>query len=224
MKNKLFVAIIGDIENSRISKNRRLVQSRLKSLLDDINNKFKSSIASKFKITLGDEFQGLLKSPSSIIDIIKYIQINMIEEKIRIGIGIGEIKTKINLHNSAEIDGPAYHYARDMISEIHKNHRKHNCSKSNLMLFSDLIQDEILVLINSIFSLTTMIKTKWSKRQREIIYAYFQNLEHQTKTAEFLSIKQSSVNKAINLANIYEYNLALSSIKKYLNKEFLKWF
>ena len=58
--NNLYIAIIGDIKGSKKLDNRNEVQKKLTSVLDDINKKYKDDIYSKFTITLGDEFQGLL--------------------------------------------------------------------------------------------------------------------------------------------------------------------
>ncbi|MGB4438298.1 MAG: SatD family protein, partial [Sedimentibacter sp.] len=56
-----YIAIIGDIVNSKKIDNRNDVQIKLKSLLKRIDEKYTDDIASDFMITLGDEFQGLLK-------------------------------------------------------------------------------------------------------------------------------------------------------------------
>ena len=55
-----YAVIIGDIVNSRAMDNRGEVQKRFRTVLSDINTKYKAYISAEFKITLGDEFQGLL--------------------------------------------------------------------------------------------------------------------------------------------------------------------
>lgn len=57
---KPYVAIIGDIKNSRELQDRKQVQEKLEAVLNEINDTYDADIASKFLITLGDEFQGLL--------------------------------------------------------------------------------------------------------------------------------------------------------------------
>ena len=56
----MYFAIIGDIIASKTISNRSEVQNHLKRILDQVNEEYKSNIASRFSITLGDEFQGLL--------------------------------------------------------------------------------------------------------------------------------------------------------------------
>ncbi len=60
------------------------------------------------------------------------------------------------------------------------------------------------------------MKSKWSARQKEIMYAYFTHGENQYKTAEELGIGQSSVNKALNTAKYYTYKTALRDASHFL--------
>ena len=57
-----YIAIIGDIKKSKKIKEREIFQNQLNSILKKVNQLYSSSISSKFTITLGDEFQGLLHS------------------------------------------------------------------------------------------------------------------------------------------------------------------
>ena len=90
------IAIIGDIKDSRKIANRSEVQSRLKMVLDGINHGYDDDIASKFIITLGDEFQGLLCEGSNTMKIISEIEMKMHPIRLRFGVGIGEITTEID--------------------------------------------------------------------------------------------------------------------------------
>ena len=57
-----YIAIIGDIKNSKELEDRKNIQVKLKTVLNEVNEKYKLVISAKFMITLGDEFQGLLCS------------------------------------------------------------------------------------------------------------------------------------------------------------------
>ena len=72
-----YVAIIGDIVDSKQIKDRKVIQQKFKNVLADINTKYSEDIASKFTITLGDEFQGLLKSRNNIMNIICEVEMAM---------------------------------------------------------------------------------------------------------------------------------------------------
>ena len=212
-----YVAIIGDIIESKVKKDRNDIQQKLKKVLNDINLKYSNDIASKFKITLGDEFQGLLKSKNNILKIILEIEIQLAPVKIRFGIGIGEINTDINFNDSSEIDGPAYHRARKMINDIEIKKSQYTEPHFDIMLCSNEKNIEIDKLINSIFSVCTALKSKWTDRQKEIIYTYISNGENQYKAAEILGITQSSVNKALNNAKFYTFISALDTVSNFLS-------
>ena len=65
-----FAAVIGDIKDSRHLNNRKEVQDRLQWVMDRLNRKYEEDIVSKFLITLGDEFQGLLYGGKNILSMI----------------------------------------------------------------------------------------------------------------------------------------------------------
>lgn len=214
-----YVAIIGDIVDSKKLTDRNVVQQKLKKVLEDINNKYSEDIASKFTITLGDEFQGLLKNRNSIMKIVFEIEMAMTPIQIRFGIGIGDISTDISFNNSSEIDGPAYHRARKMIKEIKEKKSQYAESYSNVLICSEEDNLEIDELLNSILSVCTALKSKWTERQKEIIYAYITNDKNQYKAAHILNIGQPSVNKALRSAQFYTYKHAMDTVNAFLSKE-----
>jgi hypothetical protein len=69
-----YCAIIGDINKSRTLERRARAQEKFKEAVAAINKEFKNDIASKFLITLGDEFQGLLKTPARSYHIVRRFQ------------------------------------------------------------------------------------------------------------------------------------------------------
>jgi hypothetical protein len=114
------VAIIGDLINSRELIQRPLAQESLISVLKHCNRTYKSAILSKFVITAGDEFQGLLKNPICIPDIIWDIEMLYKFTEVKIGIGFGGLSTKLN-DVSIGMDGPVWYAARDALERAAKN-------------------------------------------------------------------------------------------------------
>jgi hypothetical protein len=212
-----YIAIIGDIVESKKIVGRNEVQYTLKSILNLINEKYMDDIASKFMITLGDEFQGLLKCGKNVMNIISDIEIAMLPVRLRFGVGIGMIDTEINPDIPLGADGPAYHNARKMIDELKKKEKQYKESHSNIMIAADW-DEHIAILLNSILSLCSTVKSKWSKRQTEIINCYLNSDNNQYKTAEKLSITQSSVNKALDNSSYYSYRKALDTVNLALSE------
>ena len=219
LNNDCYVVIIGDVIDSKKIANRNEVQKKLKEVLGEINNRYEEDIVAKFMISLGDEFQGLIKNKGEIIKIITELERELAPVKLRFGVGIGNVSTDINLNNSLEIDGPAYYRARKMMQELEKKKSQYTESDSNIMVrFSDE-KSEINELTNAALAICATIKTKWSNRQKEIINVYLANDENQYKTAENLNIAQSSVNRALNNASFYAYKLVMDSVEDLLEKE-----
>jgi hypothetical protein len=213
---KPFFAIIGDIIDSKKIQDRQQVQHDMTNVLNIINEKYKTNVSSKFMITLGDEFQGLLINGEFITEIIDTIEREMYPISLRFGIGVGSISTKINYDMPLGADGPAYYNARKMIEYIKKSKNKKMEGKSNIRIEVEngLYLSE---LINSIFSMSTVIKSRWTSRQREIIDAYIKCNEVQSPTAALLRINQSNVQKALKISGFYEYQRANKSITKVLS-------
>ena len=113
--NNSYIAIIGDMKNSKIMNDRNSVQNELKKILNNVNEKYSKDISARFMITLGDEFQGLLHDGAHVMQIIEEIQSEMHPVEIRFGIGIGPITTEINYEMAIGADGPGYYKARQAI-------------------------------------------------------------------------------------------------------------
>ncbi|MGI6607319.1 MAG: SatD family protein [Peptococcia bacterium] len=218
LNNPPYVAIIGDIVKSKKLDERNDVQKKLQQILEDINTKYYDKIASKFMITLGDEFQGLLKYGDCVINIINELETRLFPVEIRFGIGVGEIYTDINPNLPLGADGPAYYNARKMIEDLKKMSTKTKTGKPNIRIASQGDNAHTDLLLNAIFLLSSTIKHKWSKRQREMIIAYSESDSNQTRAAQNLGIKQSSVNKGLANAGYYSYINALEAASKALSE------
>jgi DNA-binding CsgD family transcriptional regulator len=109
-----YLAIVGDVVRSRELEGRGEFQQRLRSSISRVNEEYSSSIASNFILTIGDEFQGLLRSAEKIPQILAVIrsEIHPIEQ--RVGIGIGKLDTELEAV-AIGMDGPCFHRARDAI-------------------------------------------------------------------------------------------------------------
>ena len=87
--DKMYFAIIGDIIKSRTSSNRYELQISLNQVLMELNEQYKNDMISDFTITLGDEFQGVLKNPRFLLRMLDMIELELYPTEFRFGIGIG---------------------------------------------------------------------------------------------------------------------------------------
>lgn len=213
-----YIAIIADIKKSKQLIDRSSIQHKMEKTLDGINEKYEKDIASKFMITLGDEFQGLLKCGDNVMNIISEIEAVMYPVKIRFGIGVGEITTEVNPEVPLGADGPAYYNARNAIEFLKSSENKSKMADSNIMLKADGNNEASEKMINTILSLLTVIKNKWTDRQREVIRDYVLHEDNQKSVGQRLGITQSSVQKNLSNADYYSYKEAVELITKALSE------
>jgi len=116
LRSKPCIALIADMVSSReVPRSQRpAVQKSFKELVVYLNQKYSKAILSKFVITLGDEFQGLLSSAAVIPDLIWDIDQRFSDRHLRVGLGLGQLDTPVQ-KEAINVDGPALHYARAAI-------------------------------------------------------------------------------------------------------------
>jgi len=213
-----YIAIIGDIKKSKKLEDRKSVQDKLKKTLDNLNKKYIEDISAKFMITLGDEFQGLLCDGINVIEIIEEIQREMYPVEIRFGVGVGAITTEINLEMAIGADGPGYYKARQAIEFLKQNEQKNQTNASDVRIEVDGDNQATTTMLNTILLLLSVLKSNWTDRQREIIWDAVKYQDGQAKSAERLSIAQSSVQRSLNNGNYYAYKGAIDTISNVLKE------
>lgn len=213
-----YIAIIGDIKESKKIKDRKNVQDKMRSTLKKINEDYKEDISAKFMITLGDEFQGLLCKGENVFTIIEEIQRNMYPIEIRFGIGVGEILTDIDSEMAIGADGPGYYNARKAIDFLKQNEQKNRTYISDVRIVIDEDKHSTAELLNTILSLLTAVKSNWTERQREIIWDLEKHKDSQEKSAERLGIVQSSVQRSLTNGNYYTYKSAMDTLNHVLQE------
>ena len=216
--NNPYVAIIGDIKESKKINNRNEIQKKLIQVLEEINLKYDTDISSKFIITLGDEFQGLLCNGANTLRIISEIERKMYPIKIRFGVGVGTITTEVNKEMSLGADGPGYYKARNAIEYLKDNEKKNQTNTADIRFEVESENQSTTIMINTILSLLTAIKDLWSDRQREIIWDMLEHQDSQVDVAKRLKIKQPAVQKSLAKGKYYAYKDALETIGKALEE------
>lgn len=213
-----YIAIIGDIKKSKKITDRKSVQEKLRRVLEQVNKKYEKDISAKFMITLGDEFQGLLRGGENVLNIIQDIQMEMYPIIIRFGIGVGEITTNINAEMAIGADGPGYYMARSAIESLKQEELKNRKQSADIKIKIAEEKNKIAEMLNTIFSLMNVIQSNWTDRQREIIMDYRKYKGSQSDCAKRLGITQSSVQRGLNNGNYYAYKDAIDSVNDILGE------
>lgn len=111
-------ALIGDMVGSRsITRGERpRAQAQFSTFVDLLNERYKGAMLSRFAITLGDEFQGVVGDASAIPGMIWDVETEFRARVLRLGFGYGTIDTAMPKF-AINLDGPALHEARAAIEE-----------------------------------------------------------------------------------------------------------
>lgn len=182
---RLSIAVIGDLVGSRKLPHlqRSETQLQLEQLLDTINKRYSKSISARFLVTLGDEFQGVLKQGAIIPDLIWDIEASLANADVRIGVGYGHIHPPFK-KEALGMDGPAFHAAREGV-EVAKN------EKLNGGIFQGFGQTED-ILLNSLARLLRHQRERLSKNQLATLALLRQRIS-QTEIAKRLRITRQAV-------------------------------
>jgi DNA-binding CsgD family transcriptional regulator len=205
MKIKIYCAIIGDINKSQALKRRANVQREFSSAVNKINHEFESAIVSKFLVTLGDEFQGLLTSAAQSYDLVRRFEDLMAPVQFAFGIGIGKLSTPIK-KEALGMDGEAFYRAREALNEA--KHRKRTLYYS----YGDLTES----LVNSLIALMDVQWMRLTERQKEI--AKLLKKYSQVEVARRLQITTQAVSKAKNSGAMTELDEAAKALRYFLAK------
>ena len=182
-----YLAIIGDVVGSRELQDRGAVQQQLRVGISRVNKQFSSSIASNFILTIGDEFQGLLRDVDKIPQLLAVLrsEIHPIEQ--RVGVGIGGLDTELEAV-AIGMDGPCFHRARSAIDRAK--------ARGTYVEVETEEQDEAFRIYALLYS---GIRGHWTPRQRQVF-----DLSMSKKTgktiAEQLGISPSAVSQHLGAA------------------------
>lgn len=199
-----YLAIIGDVIESKQVKNRAVLQESIHHAFNTIHNQYPDLIQSKFTLTLGDEFQALLTPSKQIFELLDTLE-KLIPVPFRFGLGYGTLTTDFDKNVSIGADGPAYWYAREAIDIIHDQNWSGK-TKSNIITKDETFDRTM----NNLFLLSDTLKNEWTDLQKETFeHMLSQNIYttdfNQKQFAESLDISASSLSKRLNNGNIKIY-------------------
>lgn len=158
----MYIAIISDLIGSREISDRNRAQAALNRTLEACSEHFASDLAARFTITVGDEFQGLLKPSADPFHMLDWIEFHLEDMGFRSGIGLGEIATDIRTDRALGADGSAFWNARDAINSVH-DHDDYGAVKTRLAG----LPAELLSPANDLLAAGDAIKSGWTPLQRD---------------------------------------------------------
>ncbi|HZK35202.1 MAG TPA: SatD family protein [Bacillota bacterium] len=110
-----YITVICDLVASRQLDNREEIQYKLIDTLKEANKRYSMDIVAPFVITIGDEWQGLLRYPCDYDMVLAFFKKNLSPVQFRCGIGIGETSIHDFELTVNQLDGPSFYKARQAI-------------------------------------------------------------------------------------------------------------
>ena len=219
----MYLALIADVIDSKIVQERFDLQKQLEKTLQKINELFKGCLASAFTLTLGDEFQALLKVDAPIFQIIDTLRSELTPTQLRFGIGLGEIVTAIDPLQSVGADGPAYWNARAAINFVHQKN-----DYGNTQIYFSSGKENKDFFVNALIASGEAIRSGWRDSQEEILLnllkrSVYSESFSQQDLAQSLAINPSALSKRLKSSSIRVYlrgrAAALASIQSAVKGE-----
>jgi hypothetical protein len=209
MKKKLYYILMADIVDSRMQNQIDLI-SDFKKLVSTINTTQSDKIISPLTITLGDEFQGIIKDLPSAIKIIialdEFILNAQLNFKLRYVLVQGKIDTPINDKIAYEMLGEGLTVARETLISGKKDKNHYQIAVKNM---------ELSDALNSTFFVLQRIRDDWDPQKDYLIAARFiQNIDYKEIALE-VNREKSLIWKRKKSLKIEEYT-ALKNVLLYL--------
>lgn len=171
---------MADIVGSSKRKGKALMND-FKVAVAMVNKKDKHQIVSPLTITLGDEFQGIVKNAHSALQIVfdleQYLMQLKSPFKLRYVIHEGEIETQLNRKNAYEMLGPGLTQARHLLT-ILKSSRHRFCISLNDKAVSTKLMLGMIIYQGMV--------DRWTAAQQKVVTAFWEHLSDYRKVAKKL--------------------------------------
>ena len=219
----MYLALIADVIDSKMVQERFDLQKQVEKTLQKMNELFGDYLASRFTLTLGDEFQALLEVDAPVFQIIDTLRLELNPTQLRFGIGLGEIVTAIDPLQSVGADGPAYWNARGAINFVHQKN-----DYGNTQIYFSSGKENQDFFVNALIASGEAIRSSWRDSQEEILLnllkrSVYSESFSQQDLAQSLSINPSALSKRLKSSSIRVYlrgrAAALASIQSTVKGE-----
>lgn len=207
--SRTVIAFLADVVGSRQipPKKRAKLQADLDRLMAQINAQYRRAIISRFVVTLGDEFQGLVQRADDVPDIIQDIREGLGRTRVRIVVSRGLLSTPVK-KTAVGSDGPVWYAARDAMGSMHRSKQY-----GTVFLGFDEVTDSVST---ALMGLLTYQWTKLRDSQRETVAALRHTKHDKWEVAEKFGITQQALSNRTRSSGLREYVAALDALRNLL--------
>ncbi len=190
--------LMADIIKSS-DQNPNVLMDAFRKVTSDINLKYKKEFESPITITLGDEFQSIVKSLKVGLEVIINLEEHLIEQKrkfkLRYVLNYGEIATPINPNIALQMYGEGLTKARSLLGSQKKE-------KDRFLI--ENIDAVLSRKINLTFNMYQSIVDEWKYRDFKVIASFIKHKDYK-KVAIELEKDRSLMWRREKSLNIKEY-------------------
>ena len=185
--------LMGDLVESGKARSMKAVHSAFNQAIDSANELFAAAVASPLTITLGDEFQGLLRSLAQAWDVAFDLRLRLLVANVpcRFVIGMTELETPLNTKQAWNMMGPGLAAARDKLNDKRSG---------NAYRFSFSGEPIIESLLDAVGDSLTQVELGWTATQLK----YYSKVRGSTRTnaevAKRMGVTPRSLYKVLHAA------------------------
>ena len=184
-----YVALIGDVVDSRNSSDRKGLQERLLREIHRLNRSDDGAFLSPLALTAGDEVQVVLTRPENVVDVVVALSDAIAPEKIIFGVGFGALSTQLD-SDVARMDGPCLHRAREALGEV----------KTDRWLVARGFGAVLDQVLSAVFNLIYSVRSRWKPKQLSYARAARSDREQKEIAAEF-GVNPSVVSESLKASS-----------------------
>lgn len=187
-ESEQYIAVIGDLVASRQLKDRGATQRALETTLAELNDHFSENVVSRFVVTLGDEFQGLLRADSASEKVWwSYMRSMRRVVATRFGFGKGPLTTELQ-EEALGMDGPCFYAARAAVVQ----------ARNESLLFALRVheREDWSAAVSQSARLVNRIMSDWTDLQWETA-ALFEQYRNQSVVAEKRAVTRQTVHDSL---------------------------
>jgi hypothetical protein len=187
----IYVTVTGDVVRSSALPpfQRSSLQESLLKAIEDCNAKFVEQLAVPFSLTLGDEFQGLLKDLAPAFEVAEFFRRRLYPSVARFGIGRGGLSTAVQ-DSTAQMDGECFHRSRRALERT---------KKEGLLVVYETGTEPLDMAINCILRLVQAIQQDWREMHHRRFWLY-KDLGELQKVAAQEGVSTVAVLKSLETA------------------------
>lgn len=209
-----YLTVIGDIVGSKDLPNRERFQQELAVTLKRLSARH-PGLVSPYTLTLGDEFQAIYKSADRLFGDLVTLLAAVSPARARFAIGVGDLTTRINPKQAIGMDGPAFHRARDVMTELKKSHRLLRIRGSTVTRKGAF---DPWPLLNHSLDLASHEFSRWEKNRFEILRVVLEGKPLAELESE-LGISKVAIYKNVHAGALEDLRGLLAEITRFLNHQ-----